>query len=221
MDVRPITKERCHGLDARSEPTLAADMHRLARDVYLEFSLGSLIRIDLRCDETGALKILEANPKPDLKMPNGHVTSLISEGLAETGMGYDDLILSLLADRVDFLLTHRRQSVRHIIDLLHPEPRHGEERDGALGTAAQRYRQVAAHAVAVVENASAIKAHAVAAAAHSDDASAVAQLGELTADANVKALNAVVPAARRQDEQPACDSARDGSAIPAALSGVS
>jgi hypothetical protein len=193
----------------------------LARDVYLEFSLGSLIRIDLRCDERGGLKILEAHPKPDLKMPSGQVTSLISEGLAETGMGYDDLILSLLADRVDFLLTHRRQSVRHVIDLLHPETRHGDERDGALGAATQRYRHVAAQAAAVAENASALKTYAVAAAKHGDDASAVARLSELTTDANVKALSAVVPASRREDEQHACDPACDGSAIPAALSEVS
>jgi hypothetical protein len=33
-------------------------------------------------------------------------------------MDYDDLILSLLADRLDTLFTQRRAAVRHLIDLL-------------------------------------------------------------------------------------------------------
>jgi len=146
MDVRPITKDRCQRLDASRDPVLNSDLHRLARDVYLEFNLGSLIRIDLRTDENGELNILEANPKPDLKLPVGEVTSLIAEGLAETGMGYDDLILSLLADRVDFLLTHRRQSVRHVIDLLHPDARAGvRDADVPEGSRRGRRRRASRH----------------------------------------------------------------------------
>ena len=83
-----------------------------------EFNLGTLIRIDLRADANGKLHILEANPKPDLKYPTLGVTSLVSAGLSQTALGYDDLLLSLLGDRLDFLLHHCRDTVRHITDLL-------------------------------------------------------------------------------------------------------
>ena len=86
--------------------------------MFLEFNLGTLIRIDLRADEHGKLHILEANPKPDLKYPTAGVTSLVSAGLSQTGLGYDDLLLSLLGDRLDFLLRNYRDTVRHITDLL-------------------------------------------------------------------------------------------------------
>ena len=33
-------------------------------------------------------------------------------------MEYDDLVLSLLADRLDFLLMHRAETVRHVLDLV-------------------------------------------------------------------------------------------------------
>jgi hypothetical protein len=80
--------------------------------------LGSIIRIDLRCDENGNPCILEANPKPDLKRPTAEATSLIAAGLAQTNLSYDDLILSLFADRFDFLSRHRGGSIKHITDLL-------------------------------------------------------------------------------------------------------
>ena len=118
MDKRPITNDRLKPLDPICDAKLLEDMRRLARDTYLEFNLCSLIRLDLRADENGDLFILEANPKPDLKKPAQGVTSLISAGLSEVGMEYDDLILSLLADRLDFLFTHRRGVVQHLFDLM-------------------------------------------------------------------------------------------------------
>ena len=45
---------------------------------------------------------------------------MVAAGLPEVGMTYDDLILSLLADRLDFLFNHRSASVQHILDLLEP-----------------------------------------------------------------------------------------------------
>ena len=97
---------------------LLGDLRRLAHETYLELNLGSLIRLDVRADADGKLHVLEANPKPDLKKPAAGVTSLIAAGLPELGMQYDDLILSLLADRLDFLFAHRRGMVRHLFDLL-------------------------------------------------------------------------------------------------------
>src|SRR5207302_638208 len=105
-------------LDSQRDAKLLEDMRRLAHETYLEFNLGSLIRLDLRADENGNLFVLEANPKPDLKRPSESVTSLICAGLAEAGMEYDDLILCLLADRLDFLSTHRRVVMQHMFDLV-------------------------------------------------------------------------------------------------------
>jgi D-alanine-D-alanine ligase len=124
MDVRPITADRFRPVDGRREPDLLERLHRIGRDLFVEFDLGSLVRLDVRSDDKGQLNVLEANPKPDLKAPSQGVTSLISAGLAEAGMGYDDLILSLVADRLDFLFAHRRDSVGHVLDLLKSgEPR--------------------------------------------------------------------------------------------------
>jgi D-alanine-D-alanine ligase len=117
MDKSPITASRFKNVDPH-ESQLWMDLHKLAREVFLEFNLGTLIRIDLRADENGKLHILEANPKPDLKYPTLGVTSLVSAGLSQTGLGYDDLLLSLLGDRLDFLLCNCRDTVRHITDLL-------------------------------------------------------------------------------------------------------
>lgn len=118
MDIRPITGARFKSVSETDEPNLFAELKRLAREVYLEFNLGSLIRIDLRCDENGNPCILEANPKPDLKRPTAETTSLIAAGLVQTSLSYDDLILSLFADRFDFLSRHRGGSIKHITDLL-------------------------------------------------------------------------------------------------------
>jgi D-alanine-D-alanine ligase len=124
MDTRPITHERFRPVDAGRDSELLGTMRRLAREVFLEFNLESLVRMDLRADEDGKLYILEANPKPDLKRPSEGVTSLICAGLPEAGMDYDDLIYSLLADRLSLLLRHRRGTIVHIVDLLELRPAH-------------------------------------------------------------------------------------------------
>jgi len=131
MDVQPITKDRFKSVDQR-DPKLLEAMRQLACRVFLEFNLGSLIRIDMRADENGELFILEANPKPDLKRPAEGVTSLIAAGLPQSGMDYDDLILSLFADRLDYLFTHRRGMVQHIIDLTKRRSHQGMRMDAAV-----------------------------------------------------------------------------------------
>jgi D-alanine-D-alanine ligase len=120
MDKKPITNERFKKLDPVRDGALLARLRILACEIYREFNLGSLIRLDLRSDEDGNLHVLEANPKPDLKRPAEGITSLISAGLSECGMDYDDLIFSLIADRLDYLMTHRREAVSHILELLEP-----------------------------------------------------------------------------------------------------
>lgn len=118
MDKKAITADRGR-LIGSEEPELKQELIELARKIYWEFSLKSLVRIDVRSDADGSLYVLEANPKPDLKHPGENVTSLVALGLAEYGMSYNDLIFSLLADRLDYLLTQHIEIIPHIVDLLH------------------------------------------------------------------------------------------------------
>ena len=118
MDVRPITNDRVRMLDPQRDGDVLDQLHELGRRVFVEMNLESLVRLDIRADAHGRLHVLEANPKPDLKFPTAQGTSLICAGLAGLGMDYDDLILSILADRLDLLFSQRRGSVTHLLELL-------------------------------------------------------------------------------------------------------
>ena len=118
MDVRPITAERVRALDPAADADPIAGLHRLARKVFVELSVETLIRLDVRADATGRMFVLEANPKPDLRAPGADRTGLVCAGLAPHGMTYDDLVLSLLADRLDLLFSQRRGTVSHLTALL-------------------------------------------------------------------------------------------------------
>jgi D-alanine-D-alanine ligase len=179
MDKRPITEERLKLLDSDRDANLLEDMRRLARDTYLEFNLGSLIRLDLRADENGNLFVLEANPKPDLKMPAQGVTSLICAGLPEIGMNYDDLILCLLADRFNFLATHRRSVVQHLFELIE-QPNLFDFMDLPSSKTFMGMREFAC-ARAETESA--------------------ADIVDIAADLSVQALNATIRTAKTGDEK--------------------
>ena len=114
MDRKPITAERFRPAPPEVQPPLDT----LACAVFQEMHLRTLVRLDVRADADGALYLLEANPKPDLKYPHADVTSLVCGGLAALGMSYDDLILSLLVHRLDQLMTHQRGVLRHLDPLL-------------------------------------------------------------------------------------------------------
>jgi D-alanine-D-alanine ligase len=116
MDIRPITADRWSLVD---DPAIVAELTRLARDVHLDFNLETLVRLDVRADAAGRLMVLEANPKPDLKQPDGVATSLVCAGLAAHGMRYDDLILALLAGRIDFLMSNRPGGCGALAELAH------------------------------------------------------------------------------------------------------
>jgi hypothetical protein len=155
-------------------------MRRLAREVFLEFNLESLVRLDLRADDDGKLYILEANPKPDLKRPSEGVTSLICAGLPEAGMDYDDLIYSLLADRLDLLFRHRRGAIAHIVDLLDSRPAPASAEAPRMG--------LESHDVAP---------HPAAGATQDDQKGPVSTLvNKLVTDLNVLGLNTVLEAAK-------------------------
>jgi D-alanine-D-alanine ligase len=108
MDVKPITGDRAFALDPARDQDILSRLEALASRVFHELGIETLIRLDIRADANGELFVLEANPKPDLKAPAANVTSLVCIGLPQFGMTYDDLILSVFADRVDVLLSERR-----------------------------------------------------------------------------------------------------------------
>ena len=118
MDVRPITVDRIRAIDPEADPAVMRQLEDLATDVFSELGLETLVRLDVRADKAGKMYVLEANPKPDLKAPKGNKTSLVCASLASYGMSYDDLILSLLADRIDLLFSQRRGAVAHLTSLL-------------------------------------------------------------------------------------------------------
>lgn len=114
MDMRPITAERIRLLDPATEPQEIAQLEELARRVFQEFQVETLIRLDVRADHRGRMNVLEVNPKPDLARPAGNKISIVCKGLEQQGMTYEDLVVSILADRWSFLKTHRGYAVEHI-----------------------------------------------------------------------------------------------------------
>jgi len=118
MDQRPITTDRARLLTAEADREVHARLHELGRAVFEELDLETLIGLDVRADASGRLYILEANPKPDLAAPTAEKTSLVCVGLSAERMSYDDLVLGLLADRLDQLFCRRRGSAHRLLELL-------------------------------------------------------------------------------------------------------
>jgi len=118
MDIRPITSNRVNILDPNVDADVIQRLEKLANEVFLELNLETLIRLDVRMDADGNMFVLEGNPKPDLKAPTAEKTSLICASLATYGLGYEDLILSLLADRIDLYLSQRRGSITNLARLM-------------------------------------------------------------------------------------------------------
>jgi len=118
MDQRPITVDRMRPLDPRVDGKNVNELKALASQIFTEFDIETLVRLDVRSDEDGRLFVLEANPKPDLAAPLADRTNIVCSGLAADGMTYDDLILSLFADRIDVLFSQRRSSVNNLVELL-------------------------------------------------------------------------------------------------------
>lgn len=129
MDKRAISDKRIRILGAQPEDLhLQHQLKNLAQQVYWEFSLQSLVRLDIRMDEIGRMFILEANPKPDLKRPRNGVTSLTAAGLQKERMTYPDLIMGLLCDRIDYLMTHRSDIHSHLYRLVQESSQSSIER---------------------------------------------------------------------------------------------
>ena len=118
MDKRQITEDRVRPLDPATEGDVIAQLNELARAVYGCFNLESLVRLDVRADADGKLYILEANPKPDLARPTDNKVSIVCVGLPAMGMTYEDLILSLLVDRLEQLQRWRPYTLQHVMALV-------------------------------------------------------------------------------------------------------
>jgi D-alanine-D-alanine ligase len=111
MDVKPITAARTRALLPDRDAEVIEQLSSIARQVYVGTPLQTLVRLDVRANDRGQLYVLEANPKPDLAAPRATSASLISMGLPQLGMTYDDLILTILADRLGTLFEDRPHSV--------------------------------------------------------------------------------------------------------------
>jgi D-alanine-D-alanine ligase len=118
MDKKAITTSRAKLLHGDENAPLIQKLKELAQNAYLDLTLDSLIRLDVRADEEGDLFVLEANPKPDLKKPEESVTNLICIGLGEHDLEYNDLIKLILANRIHELFTHKKSLIGNIIRLL-------------------------------------------------------------------------------------------------------
>lgn len=118
MDVRPIEANRFRLLDDARDGDVVRQLEVLGKVLYAAFNLETAIRLDVRADAAGGLAVLEANPKPDLKFPGNGQTCLIAAGLDRYSMSYDDLILSQLVNRLDFLISRRPSGVPYLVRLL-------------------------------------------------------------------------------------------------------
>ncbi len=118
MDVRPIALDRIRLLDPTTDNETVSRLSQIAQTIYNELGLETAVRVDVRSNCEGRFFVLEANPKPDLAYPKGDKINLICAGLSLLGMEYDDLIMTLLANRLSFLLAHRMATIPHIVALL-------------------------------------------------------------------------------------------------------
>ncbi|KNY25343.1 D-alanyl-alanine synthetase [Pseudobacteroides cellulosolvens] len=121
MDKRNITDNRAILLSDEIQSKVKYKLGEIGRWVHEAYSLNTLVRIDIREDKDGSLNVLEVNPKPDLKKPQDGVISLVCKGLEEHNMSYNDLILSIFANQMDYLLVNRKSSMQHIYNLLQKE----------------------------------------------------------------------------------------------------
>src|SRR5439155_8888134 len=110
MDKRPISEDRARSIGT-DEAGLRRGLAQLAQQVYSALDLQSIVRLDVRADAEGTLHVLEANPKPDLKRPSEGVSSLIMIGRGNNAESYQDLIYGLLADRLHYLFSYRRDAI--------------------------------------------------------------------------------------------------------------
>lgn len=114
MDKKAITGSRLRMLDNENDMEIKNEIDKIAGNMFYKLGLRSAIRLDIRADTDGKMYVLEANPKPDLKKPEDGVTSIVAMGIGKHDMTYEDLILSIIADRLYHLYTYERELFPHI-----------------------------------------------------------------------------------------------------------
>ncbi|WP_063899449.1 hypothetical protein [Burkholderia ubonensis] len=120
MDVKKISNDRLMLLNPTFDPEAWGKMAVATKRIFSELNLSAGIRVDFRADEDGNIHVLEANPKPDLKRPTESQTSFICAGLPQFDMTYEDLILSMLLNRIHGLVTYQPQMAPKLVSLLQP-----------------------------------------------------------------------------------------------------
>jgi D-alanine-D-alanine ligase len=95
-------------LDPAGDSADLAQLHELAREAFVELNLETLVRWDVRADATGAMFVLDADSTPLLDIADHADRGATVAGLAAHGMDFDDLVLSLLADKIDLLMSRQR-----------------------------------------------------------------------------------------------------------------
>jgi D-alanine-D-alanine ligase len=118
IDRKPITAASYRLLNADGDGGARAELAAIAAAIHARLRLDSVVRIDLRRDGAGRMMVLEANPKPDLKRPDGAATSLVCAGLGEHAMGYEDLILSILVNRLADYMFRIPKAAPHLMELV-------------------------------------------------------------------------------------------------------
>ena len=94
MDKCPIKSSRVMLLNAEQEKIKINTMNQICNKACLSLCLQYLVRMDLREDSKGTIKILEMNPKPDLHPHTSEKTSLLLLAAEASQMTYDNLIMS-------------------------------------------------------------------------------------------------------------------------------
>ncbi|WP_299017745.1 ATP-grasp domain-containing protein [uncultured Photobacterium sp.] len=113
MDVKPITGDRLCKVE---DPELRQALADIGSKIFKQLGLHTLVRVDLRMDNNGNLYVLETNPKPDLKRPEGSKLSIVCHDIQGEGMSYHDLIQSLVFNRLVYLHQHRPAALAHCLN---------------------------------------------------------------------------------------------------------
>ena len=104
-------------VNVSGEPELYAGLTALAQRIFLDFNLQTLARITVRADADGHLHVLKMDPMPDIGVLGSEAENRVCAGLGEHGMVYDELVMSLLADRIDYYLSHKMHAAEHLWSL--------------------------------------------------------------------------------------------------------
>ena len=102
---------------SRDERPLFDDLAYLGEEIFTILALSVPIRLDVRRSEDGHFSILEANPKPDLSKPADNEFGLLSAALSSLDCSYEDFILKIVYDWLDFHLRYSLGSLKSLLPL--------------------------------------------------------------------------------------------------------